>query len=161
MAARARTAPKTAPRADLLEAPLKQIHDDFVAYLQEQTGYEVDPKTVHLCTVLRMDFQRSDLNQARLKAAQKAKEEREAAREERAAGRAEKRAAKAEEASEEKPAGRRPRAAKATPTPTAAKAAPAGAAVPRAAKATAKATPAKAAVPTPRRPRRTTTEEPF
>lgn len=44
------------------------LHRNFAAWLQEQTGVEVDLKTVQLVASLRHDFQRSDANQKDLQA---------------------------------------------------------------------------------------------
>lgn len=55
-----------------------ELHKAFAAWLEEQTGVKVDLKTVQLATTMRMDFQRSDENQAHLaerKAAAKAKKD--------------------------------------------------------------------------------------
>lgn len=54
------------------------LHENFAAWLEEQTGYKVDLKTVQLVASLRHDFQRSDANQKdlakrRAEAAKKAK----------------------------------------------------------------------------------------
>lgn len=86
-------AKKTAERADLVEKEPTQLHSDFTAYIQEQTGYEADEKSVQLATILRMDFQKSDANQARLQAAKSAREQVAQERAERAEAR---KAAKAE-----------------------------------------------------------------
>jgi len=43
-----------------------QLHQDFAEWLYLQTGVRVDLKTVQLVTVLRMDFQASPENQAKL-----------------------------------------------------------------------------------------------
>lgn len=50
------------------------LHESFAKWLTEQTGIEVDLKTVQLVTVLRMDFQASEVNQKDL-AARKANAE--------------------------------------------------------------------------------------
>lgn len=43
-----------------------QLHEDFAQWLYIQTGVKVDLKTVQLVTTLRMDFQASPENQAKL-----------------------------------------------------------------------------------------------
>lgn len=48
------------------------LHESFAAWLTEQTGVEVDLKTVQLVTIFRMDFQASPENQADLKARKEA-----------------------------------------------------------------------------------------
>lgn len=114
MATRTKAAakPKAAPRAALLEKEPTQLHTDFVDYIRSETGYtDVDPKTVQLSVLLRMDFQRSEQNQARISASKAGKQEAIAARQakkaEREAARLEKQAAKEAKANEpkaEKPA---------------------------------------------------------
>jgi hypothetical protein len=56
-----------------------ELHKAFAKWIEEKTGITPDLKTVQLASVLRMDFQRSDENQAALKdrkaeAAKKAEE---------------------------------------------------------------------------------------
>jgi hypothetical protein len=69
----------TAPRKNLVDREAKQMHKNFVRYIKDETGYDADEKSVHLATLLRMDFQRSDLNQGELAARRKASEDRQAA----------------------------------------------------------------------------------
>lgn len=56
-----------------------ELHKRFADWLKEQTGVDVDLKTVQLVTTLRMDFQKSDDNQTAL-AERKAKAAEEAAK---------------------------------------------------------------------------------
>ncbi|MFC8266995.1 hypothetical protein ACFUIZ_14900 [Streptomyces cinereoruber] len=44
------------------------LHRNFAAWLKEQTGVDVDLKTVQLVCSMRMDFQRSEENQNDLQA---------------------------------------------------------------------------------------------
>ena len=45
-----------------------ELHKAFAQWIEDKTGVKPDLKTVQLVTTLRMDFQRSDENQATLKA---------------------------------------------------------------------------------------------
>lgn len=74
------------------------LHERFAEWIEEQTGYEPDLKTVQLACVLRIDFQRSDENQAVLEERQKAAEQRELDRVQKAADRDAKKAAEADKA---------------------------------------------------------------
>lgn len=73
------TAPKAAkpaaPKADeakskdfaaLAKNDPTELHQAFVVWVKEQTGVDVDPKSVQLAFAFRHDFQRSDANQADL-----------------------------------------------------------------------------------------------
>ncbi len=77
-----------APHAKVVDREPTQLHKNFAAFIEEQTGYAPDLKTVQIATVLRMPFQRSEANQADLAARRKAAEERVANREANAAKRA-------------------------------------------------------------------------
>jgi hypothetical protein len=44
-----------------------ELHKAFAKWIEEQTGFAPDLKTVQLVTTMRMDFQRSDENQTALK----------------------------------------------------------------------------------------------
>ncbi|UYL85336.1 hypothetical protein SEA_HAGER_43 [Microbacterium phage Hager] len=119
------------PRANYAEKAIPTVIQNFVDYLTEQTGYEVDPRSVYLGSALRGEFQKSPENQKRI-ADRQAEIEREAEErakraEERAAKKAEREAAAAEKAAAAKEAKSAPKAAatKAAPAKTAAKKAPA------------------------------------
>lgn len=65
--------------AERAAAEPTDLHKQFADWLKEKTGVDVDLKTVQLVTVMRMDFQSSEENQAALKerkaaAAKKAEE---------------------------------------------------------------------------------------
>ena len=114
---------------------------EYVDWLERETGYAVDPRSVYLSSALRGTFQKSDENQERIAARAKEIEEQAAAREQakidraaakeaREAERAEKaaarEAAKAEKAAEAKAAPAKTTAAKKAPAkPAAGKKAPA------------------------------------
>src|SRR3546814_8085432 len=53
--------------AERAAAEPTELHKAFAKWIEEKTGQKVDLKTVQLASVLRMDFQRSDENQAALK----------------------------------------------------------------------------------------------
>jgi len=55
-----------APKANLADKIVTPVIDDLVAYIKEQTGYEADPMSVQLGSVLRGDFQKSEGNQTRI-----------------------------------------------------------------------------------------------
>lgn len=135
-----------APLARYAEKDITPVTQDYINWLEEQTGVKVDPMSVQLASVLRGPFQKSEGNQERIAAAKQRKIDEAEARATRAAERAEKKAAqeaaRAAKATE-------PKAEKVTKTATA-KAAPAKAA-PAARKAVAAKTPAKAAPATARR----------
>lgn len=118
-------APKKAPRVDLQDREPTTLHSDFAEYIQEETGYEADLKSVQLATLLRMDFQKSEKNQARIQASREAKaealEERARKKAEREEKRAAKEAAKAEK-STKAPAAKKAPAKKAAAKKAAAKA---------------------------------------
>jgi hypothetical protein len=131
-----------APKAALVEKDITNTMERFAEYVQTQTGYAVDVRSLQLGSVLRGEFQKSDENQQYLAARAVEIEAEQAAKvqraEEREARRAEREAAKAAKAAEPKAATTKaPAAKKAVATKTAAKA-PA-----------AKATPVKKAVAKP------------
>lgn len=73
----------TPPRAHYAEKEITLVMETFVAYIEAQTGYKADPRSVQLSGVLRGAFQKSEGNQRRLadqKAATQARAERAAAR---------------------------------------------------------------------------------
>jgi hypothetical protein len=132
--------------ASYADKDITPVMTEYIQWLTEQTGYEVDPLSVQLSGVLRGRFQKSDVNQARLAARAeeieqekldriKRAEDRVASKEQKAAARA----AKAAEPKAEKPAPAT-KTAKAKAAP-AAKAAP----VKKAASAKAAAKPAPVA----------------
>ncbi len=111
---------------------IPDVINDFVDYLEETTGYDVDARSVYLGSALRGQFQKSEGNQARIAARAAEIEQEKIDRAKRAEERAAAKAAKAEKAE------------KAAPKTATAKAAPAK-----------KAAATKAApVPTRRRPAR-------
>lgn len=78
----------SAPLAHMAEKEPTALHVGFKDWLERQTGLtNLDLKSIQLATVLRMEYQRSDENQARLSASKQARADADAAR-------AEKRAAK-------------------------------------------------------------------
>lgn len=119
-----------APLAKLLDKEPSEVHNRFVDYIEDQVGYECDPKTVQLVISQWQKFQKTpeqqEFTKQRKEAAAAAREEREAkaaaapAAEKPARGR--RSAAKAVEVDEEDEAparptrGRRP-AGTATPAP--------------------------------------------
>jgi hypothetical protein len=62
----ARTANTTKNYEALAAKAPTQLHQDFAEWIFIQTGVKVDLKTVQLVTTLRMDFQASPENQAKL-----------------------------------------------------------------------------------------------
>ena len=104
------------------ERAIPAVINDFVDYLKETTGYDVDPRSVYLGSALRGQFQKSEGNQKRIadRAAEIKQEKIDRAKraEERAAAKAEREVARAAKAAE-------PKAEKAAPAKTATKAAPA------------------------------------
>lgn len=62
----ARTANTTKNYEALAAKAPTQLHQDFAEWIYVQTGVKVDLKTVQLVTTLRMDFQASPENQAKL-----------------------------------------------------------------------------------------------
>ena len=125
------------------ERAIPAVINDFVDYLKETTGYDVDARSVYLGSALRGQFQKSEGNQKRIadRAAEIEQEkiDRAARAEERAAAKAEREAARAAKAAE-------PKAEKAAPAK-----APAKAAAKAPAKTATKAAAAKAAPATTRR----------
>lgn len=92
------TKPNTAPLARYADKKVTPVITDFVEWLQNQTGVEVDPLSVYIASALRGEFQKSEGNQKRI-AAQRAQREAEAkARADRKVARAEEAAAKQSEA---------------------------------------------------------------
>ncbi|QPL15056.1 hypothetical protein SEA_HAUNTER_42 [Microbacterium phage Haunter] len=140
------------PRANYAEKAVPSVIQNFAEYLTEQTGYEVDLRSVYLGSALRGEFQKSPENQKRIadRAAEieREREERAAKAEERAAKKAEREAAAKEKAAAAKEAKSAPKAstAKAPAAKTAAaKKAPAKAAATKAAPATTRRRPARPA----------------
>jgi hypothetical protein len=140
--------------ASYADKDITPVMADYVQWLEEQTGYKVDPLSVQLSGVLRGTFQKSDFRQEKIAERKEQIEAEEAARAERAAARAQAKldreaAAKAKAA---EPKTTKAPAAKATTTKAApaAKAQPAKPAARRA--PAAKATTAKPAATTRRRP---------
>ncbi|WNM69117.1 hypothetical protein SEA_MORTYSMITH_40 [Microbacterium phage MortySmith] len=140
------------PRANYAEKAVPTVIQNFADYLTEQTGYEVDLRSVYLGSALRGEFQKSPENQKRIadRAAEieREREERAAKAEERAAKKAEREAAAKEKAAAAKEAKSAPKAstAKAPAAKTAApKKAPAKAAATKAAPATTRRRPARPA----------------
>ena len=82
------------------------VINDFVDYLKETTGYDVDPRSVYLGSALRGQFQKSEGNQARIAARaaeiEQEKIDRAKRAEERAAAKAKREAARAAKAAEPK-----------------------------------------------------------
>jgi hypothetical protein len=104
-----KTAKKTAsrsapPRASMIEKEPTQLHQDFADWLEAETGYKPDIKSVQLATVLRMDFQRSDRNQQSLESRRQAKIQAEQDREKRRQDRAAKKSAPAKKTASKKAA---------------------------------------------------------
>ena len=125
----ARSTTKAAPpRKHIADKEPTALHEGFVEWLKKETGYDADPKSVQLACVLRMDYQRSEENQARLASNKTAREqaetERQQAREARAAKAKEKEAAKASKTTASKSTASKTTASK-TATAPAKKAAPA------------------------------------
>ena len=85
----------TPPLAHLLDKEITPTMDRYAQWLTEQTGYEVDPRSVQLSGSQRGLFQKSELNQGALDARRKEREEAAQAREARKTERAEAAAAKA------------------------------------------------------------------
>ncbi|QGH73993.1 hypothetical protein SEA_HIDDENLEAF_42 [Microbacterium phage Hiddenleaf] len=140
------------PRANYAEKAVPTVIQNFADYLTEQTGYEVDLRSVYLGSALRGEFQKSPENQKRIadRAAEieREREERAAKAQERAAKKAEREAAAKEKAAAAKEAKSAPKAstAKAPAAKTAAtKKAPAKAAATKAAPATTRRRPARPA----------------
>ncbi|MGO4428964.1 hypothetical protein AB4Z54_62105, partial [Streptomyces sp. MCAF7] len=58
--------------AERAQSEPTDLHKNFAEWIKEQTGYEPDLKTVQIVCAMRMDFQRSEENQADLKARKQA-----------------------------------------------------------------------------------------
>lgn len=115
-----------APLARYLDKDITPVTADIVAFIKEQTGYDADPMSVQLGSVLRGTFQKSEGNQARIAARKVELEAEAAARAERAEKREANKAAKAAKAAEPKaPVAKKTPAVKTAKTATATKAAPA------------------------------------
>ncbi len=130
------------------ERAIPAVIQDFVAYLKETTGYDVDPRSVYLGSALRGQFQKSEGNQARIAARaaeiEQEKIDRAKRAEERAAAKAEREAARAAKAEEKATAAKEEKAAPKAPAKAAAKA-PAKTAAAKAAPATTRRRPARPA----------------
>lgn len=115
------------PLAAYADKDITPVMSVYAAWLEEQTGYKVDPLSVQLSGVLRSTFQKSDVNQKRIadRAAEieRENEERETRRKEREERKAAREAAAAEKAAA-------PKATKAAPAKASTKAAPAAKAAP-------------------------------
>ncbi|UDG78662.1 hypothetical protein SEA_KATE_43 [Microbacterium phage Kate] len=142
------------PRANYAEKAVPSVIQNFAEYLTEQTGYEVDLRSVYLGSALRGEFQKSPENQKRIadRAAEieREREERAAKAEERAAAKAEREAAAKAKAEEKAAAAKEAKSAPKTaaakaPAKTAAKKAPAKTAAAKAAPATTRRRPARPA----------------
>ncbi len=124
------------------------VINDFVDYLKETTGYDVDPRSVYLGSALRGQFQKSEGNQARIAARaaeiEQEKIDRAKRAEERAAAKAEREAARAAKAEEKAAAAKEEKAAPKAAAKTSTKA-PAKAASAKAAPATTRRRPARKA----------------
>lgn len=127
---------KTAPLAHRIPAEVSPVIAAYSAWLEEQTGYKVDPMSVYLGSQLRGTFQKSEGNQQRIAQAK-------AARDAEAAAKAARKAER-EKAAQEKAAAKEP-----TPAVRKTKAAPKAPAKPVRQRATKPATPATK--PAPRR----------
>lgn len=142
-----RVAKKGEPtHANFVEKNIPTRMQEYVDWLERETGYAVDARSVYLGSSLRGTFQKSDENQERIAARAQEIEDQRAAKEQRKLDRIEAKAAK-EAAKAEKAA--------------AAKAAPAEKAAPKKApaKTAAKKAPAKAATPSRRRPAKPTAQD--
>lgn len=91
-----------APQANRTTKAITPVMQDFLAYIEQQTGYKADPMSVQLGGLLRGEFQKSEGNQKRIAAQSEAVAKANAERAERAAARA----AKAEPAPTKAPAKR-------------------------------------------------------
>lgn len=129
------------------ERAIPAVINDFVDYLKETTGYDVDPHSVYLGSALRGQFQKSEGNQKRIAARaaeiEQEKIDRAKRAEERAAAKAEREAARAAKAEEKAAAPAKEKAAPKTAAKAPAAKAPA--------KTATKAAAAKAAPATTRR----------
>lgn len=122
--------------ASYAEKDITPVTQDYIDWLKAETGYDVDPLSVQLSSVLRGNFQKSEGNQARIArraeervAEAEAREEAKAAREQAKAERDEARAARAAEPKAEKAVKTAPTKAAAKPAAKKAPAAPAKPAV--------------------------------
>lgn len=115
--AKGKPAVKEYPLAHLVEKDITPKMQTFADWLRDQTGYDVDDRSVALAGTQRMLFQKSEENQEALAkqraASEAAKAAREQARENKAAAKAEPKAKPAPKA----PAGKTAAAAKAAPKP--------------------------------------------
>lgn len=66
----------THPKQQYLDKEPTPVHQRFVEWVKAETGYDVDLKTVQLAFVLRIPFQKSELNQEDLGQRRAAAEER-------------------------------------------------------------------------------------
>ena len=107
-------AKKEYPLAHLLEKDPTPVMENFADWIEDQTGYEVDRRSVALAGTLRMVFQKSPENQADLEERRQAAEDKKAARLERQEARAAKVAQEAKAAKTAKPAAKAPAKAPAT-----------------------------------------------
>lgn len=111
--------------AHLAEKEPTALHENFAAWIESETGYRPDLKTVQLAAVLRGAFQKSEANQADLAARRKAAEDRSVARAERAAAPKAEKAEKVAETPKPKPPAKKAASKAAAPaeepTPTVAR----------------------------------------
>ena len=88
-----------APYAHLADADIKTMYQEFADWLEEQTGVEMDVRTVQISNILRRQFQQSDVNQARMASRREERDallaEREQRKSQRDANKAEREGAKA------------------------------------------------------------------
>lgn len=137
-AAGRRVAKKGEPAlASYVEKDITPVMKNYTEWLEQETGYPVDERTVQLAGVLRSRFQKSDFNQERITSRAEEREQEAAAREERRIAReqakAERDAARAAKAAEpkaekkvvEKKVAAKPAAKTAAAKPAAKKTAPA------------------------------------
>jgi len=78
----------TAPQAHRTTKAITPVMQDFLAYIEQQTGYKADPMSVQLGGLLRGEFQKSEGNQKRIAAQSEAVAKANAERAERTAARA-------------------------------------------------------------------------
>lgn len=57
---------KTPAQAHYADKAITPVMVEFIKYLEAETGYEVDPMSVQLASLLRGRFQKSPANQTRL-----------------------------------------------------------------------------------------------
>ena len=89
----------------LVDKDPSDLHERFAEWISETTGYEdVDVKSVQMACALRIEFQKSDENQAVLAERRAGAEEREAAREEKRQAREDQKRADAVKAAAKKAA---------------------------------------------------------